>query len=555
MILQRLFLFVIGSFFFTSAAFAFSFKHDDITGFVDTTLSTGITLRVEDRNPSLIGIANGGQAFSINGDDGNLNYSRGSVVNNVSKATHDLGLSYQNVTAFMRASYFYDALNDNKKELTPEERRGAGRDFSLLDAYVKSTWEPAQKPVDIRVGRQVLNWGESTFIGNGVNVINTYDLTKLRGAGAEVREALLPTSMISGSIEIVPDLTLESFYLFEFDRVKGDVSGTFFSTDDITGEHPSSVLTSGFGLFAGGTPGRVIPRLADRYAKDSGQFGLALHYLSRQLSSTEFSLYFMNYHSRFPILSAVATSSPATPNYFAEYPEDIQLYGGGFNTELGNTGISFQGEYTFRPKQPLQIDALEILAASQFSSLSQLQPARAAGDVIHGSKRFPTSQLQGTLGKSFGAANPFWADEWLVLSEAALVQVHHFPEESSLRFEAPGTNLPAITGFGAPQLQTNNAWAEEFSWGYVIASQLTYNRVFNDVNLAPRIAFSHNVNGTSPGPGGNFVEGRMTLTTGVTASYLDRWAAEISYTSYWGASDRNTSSDRDFLSLSMKVYF
>ena len=41
-----------------------------------------------------------------------------------------------------------------------------------------------------------------------------------------------------------------------------------------------------------------------------------------------------------------------TGNYFIEYPEDIQLYGVSFNTQLGTSGWALQGEYSLRQDVP-----------------------------------------------------------------------------------------------------------------------------------------------------------------------------------------------------------
>lgn len=84
-------------------------------------------------------------------------------------------------------------------------------------------------------------------------------------------------------------------------------------------------------------------------ARDGGQWGGALRYLSEELD-TEFGAYFMNYHSRaqssvllLRLLQYTASSAfgPLAPlyiagnsQYFIEYPEDIQLYGLSFSTTL-----------------------------------------------------------------------------------------------------------------------------------------------------------------------------------------------------------------------------
>ncbi len=66
--------------------------------------------------------------------------------------------------------------------------------------------------VDMRLGKHVLNWGESTFIPNGINAINPFDVSQLRLPGSELREALLPVSMVSMSVAPTYALSLEAFY-------------------------------------------------------------------------------------------------------------------------------------------------------------------------------------------------------------------------------------------------------------------------------------------------------------------------------------------------------
>ena len=79
---------------FTSAQPA-EFEKGDFSLDFDTTLSYGLTWRLDDREPELIGSVNGGSAFSVNGDDGNLNYDTG-VVSNRLRITTESELSYRN---------------------------------------------------------------------------------------------------------------------------------------------------------------------------------------------------------------------------------------------------------------------------------------------------------------------------------------------------------------------------------------------------------------------------------------------------------------------------
>jgi hypothetical protein len=63
------------------------------------------------------------------------------------------------------------------------------------------------------------------------------------------------------------------------------------------------------------------------------------------------------------------------------------------------------------------------------------------------------------------------------------------------------------------------------------------------------------VNGTSPGPGGNFVEGRKGLTLGIGANLRATYELDVAWTQFSGAGRWNDLNDRDFATASVKVSF
>ena len=93
------------------------------------------------------------------------------------------------------------------------------------------------------------------------------------------------------------------------------------------------------------------------------------------------------------------------------------------------------------------------------------------------------------------------------------------------------------------------------AWGYVVAGRLEYNNAIGAVNLVPRFSFAQDVDGISPGPGGNFIEGRKGLTVGLGFNYLFNWELDLSYTSFFGADRYNLLNDRDFLAANVKFTF
>ncbi len=582
---------------------------------LDTTVSYGIGLRAANRDNDLVAkahfdplisqrslqeqIAATGR-FSANSDDGNLNFDQWDPIFNQARITSELSINYDRYGAFIRGNYFYDFTLNDMDELSRGARDLAGERARLLDAYVYGDFDVGDRLLSLRLGRQVVSWGESTFLAGGINTINPVDVTALRTAGAELRDAFLPQNMLWGSMDLTPNLGIEGLVLFEWDEVEAEPSGTYFATNDFAtaggryamlnfGLVPQPVrnpdlydmvCTNGnFGasdqnlppeLVAAGC-GASFPRAADNKPSDSGQWGLALRYFAPQLNSTEFGLYYLRYHSRLPLLSgrAVTSSEPSSGAVIVEYPEDINLWGASFNTTIG--GWSLGGEISYRDNVPIQIDDVELLYAG-LSPLNVLLPDPydrfisqlgdyGPGEYIRGYERREVSQAQFTLTKLFGPGNLLRANQVAVVAEFGATHVWDLPPASELRFEGPGTDT-----FGGPSQQTGgnsrspitttSGYVTDFSWGYRLLVAPTYNNIFGTPwNLTPRLAFNHDVNGVSPGPGGNFIEDRKQVTVGLGFSYLSTWNADLSYTNFFGGGLNNLLSDRDFIAASVSYSF
>jgi len=295
------------------AAFAFEFKSGEVTGSFDTTVSVGALWRMDKREPGLLSIANGGTSRDPNAEDGNLKYDRGDLVSTVFKATHDLELKYQNFGAFVRASYFYDTTISDKDSLNSKARDILGNDAEILDAYLRGTFDIGGRNLNLRLGKQVVSWGESTFIQNGINVLNPVNVSRLRAPGSELKEGFIPTMMAYASQEITNNLSVELALLTEWKKTKIDPVGSFFSTNDFVGEG-GNIAYTGFGrrndlngaagIFPlNATAQLIAPRGADREPGDSGQYGIALRYFLPELNNTELGFYHANYHSRTPFVS------------------------------------------------------------------------------------------------------------------------------------------------------------------------------------------------------------------------------------------------------------
>ena len=168
-----------------SAANALEYNFGDVNVQLANTIGYGIGWRVDDRDSGQIMGGNGpaagltGDAGSYNYDDGTLNYSSGDVYTNVFKWSGDMEISYRNYGGFFRARAYYDhAIMDQETDFKPlndATKDAAGAGAELLDAFVWADYDIQNIPVSLRLGRQVLSWGESTFIQGGVNSVNPVD--------------------------------------------------------------------------------------------------------------------------------------------------------------------------------------------------------------------------------------------------------------------------------------------------------------------------------------------------------------------------------------------
>ena len=439
--------------------------------------------------------------FSPNFDDGNWNYDRGDVFSAVAKVTQDINVTWGDYGFFMKSLFFYDEVNNNFEEYHPNiitaenvgevgttgllslppgapqygpgraerfKREGGellsqvGANYQLLDAYFYGKIALTDdKDLTIKLGRQIVNWGESTLLViNSVNQAQPVSASNFGRIGFQVEEVFTPVAAAYASFEPFDNATIEGYYQLEWQPVEAPAPGSFFYLSDVIGtdnavnvayvhfggsaEDPEGLGTPQYNPLSGVTPTSLtIERLNDNDARDSGQFGLAFRYYAEELNNgTEFAFYFMNYHSKLPYVSTFATqascarregnalgidaydsvsflaacpdlpivalspyeaSSDAVPldtvKLLTEYPEDIKMFGVSFNTtsSFGGVDLALQGEVAYRPDQPLQVDVEDLVFAAFGPTLSRCHDRNLVRGLIPGDALTDAGALLGGL--------------------------------------------------------------------------------------------------------------------------------------------------------------
>ncbi len=282
----------------SSYSVTFELANGEINGRIDTSLSAGLSVSTANPDIDLIPTAYGGRAGGINGNDARQNFEKGDVISNVYRGTTEISLNYQNYGAFVRGKYWYDHWLETKNGRFKDfddsgfDNLAKFKGVELMDAYVWGEFNVADRPLDIRIGKQVVNWGESTFIQGGINVINPIDVNAINKPGIEIKEALIPVNMINASLGITDNLTVEAFYQLEWQKTVLPGCGTFFAGNDVMqpGCGPAYAVSGlteeqqeNMSLVNPMLPSfsnMVIEREEDDKPSDSGQWGVSFRYFA-----------------------------------------------------------------------------------------------------------------------------------------------------------------------------------------------------------------------------------------------------------------------------------
>jgi len=589
---------------FSSPAHAIQFEWGDWSGSWDNTISYGISWRGESPDPALIGIGNGGTASAILTDDGNLNFDKNDIFSNIVKGTSEIMIDNGQFGAFGRVKYWYDFELENGgrphghspnnyvpgDELIDDDFAGFAQfsGLALLDLFAYGSFDLADNPLDVRLGNQVVNWGEATFI-QGVNILNPIDVSAFRRPGAEIKEGLLPLPLFYGNLGLGGGWSVEAFYQFKWKRTVIDGCGTYFSTVDFAATGCNELAAPDVGV-----PDFVLQNI-NNVRKDpfvdkpgnGGQFGLAVRNYVEKID-TEFGLYYQRLHSRLPVinlrytLEAAAAGSilgfnPVPVYYQIAYPDDIDVWGLSFATNVGTVAVS--GEISYKKDMPVGVNGTtELLGGLRVLATQGALCGTPTGDAVYGQfggracgawgefattgdgiargwDRFDVTQAQTT-------ALYFWdqglgAQRVTLIGEVAWIGINDLPSIAEMPygrnpvFGSPANFFDPATG--APiATQPDDGFVTSNSWGYRFRAVANYPNVFAGVELQPGIAWSHDVNGTSPTP--TFLDGRKALGVSLGANYLTKYRAKIAYTWFMGG-DANPATDRDFFSITLSMDF
>lgn len=555
-------------------------------GSFNSTIMMGAGRRLQNSDCSLVGDpnANGGGCSSVNteqwsaGDDGNLNYKKNDFFTLYLKGTHELLLKNdEGLKFFARGTWKKDwgADNTQRTDLSSDARKQIVNNAEILDFWVSKNFTVGDQDARVRLGNQVISWGEALFYTGGISN-NVLDFQKILVPGTQLKEAFLPVPAISVSGSLSSTVNAEAYYQFRWRPTRVPPVGSYFSAGDYfdRGRMPLSYAGTNFnvtGLDPYTLTGRrslseteamdamtanfdfAVPILADREAKNSGQYGLSVKWAPE---STELNLgaYMVNYHDQLPVLDLVGGAA-----YQFVYQNNRKMYGVTANFPVGNWAVGT--ELSYRPKDAVTLGGC-FTPGGQFDAMTNPTPVASFNCPLYADfKKYQwsaTALLQ--LQKS---EHPFvlgllGADSAFLTAEAAVTHysglgksVRRIVEGVEVEQPLQAAYLIALDRSGGYPIGASLGTAT--SWGYVIDFNWTYDgRPLPGWSLTPGITFSHGVKGDTPNFSAQFLEGNKSVNAYLLLNQNPaKWQLGLNVTKYFGGKNsgvkRQYFSDRDFV--------
>ncbi|MEP6720147.1 MAG: DUF1302 domain-containing protein [Variovorax sp.] len=527
------------------AAQAVTFETESLRGSFDSTITMGTGIRTKDPSCGLVTAGASGAGAPAGclaptaalGDQGNLNYAKGDAFTTYVKGSHELLLKMPNDITFLgRVNWIRDVTATHTTGiisatspptltggLAGDARQDLRYKARVLDFWVSKSFDIGDHQARLRVGNQVISWGESLFLPGGINSTNALDIMRLSQPGTQLKEAVLPAPIASFATGLGNGFNLETYVQARWNGNYMPPSGSYWS------------VANGMGK------GHDAYGLIETKPKNGDQWGTALRW---QPESTQLNLgaYVMNYQDKALNFSTNAGGSGKSG---WAYAENRRLYGLSANFPVGDWAVGT--ELSYRPR-----DAVAINPAVSGCSVNN-------GNCWVDEKKYQwhlTGLLSLTPSNAGGVLKLLGADTATFMAEAVVVR---YP------------NLKKYYG-GDPIAAGAWGWGQEFDPSASPApvgskTALGFNMDFSWVydgslipgwQVIPEIYYFQAVKGRTPNGAGQLMEGAKSVNLIVTlVQNPAKWQASINYAAFFGGKRvfDQPYRDRNFVGLTVSRNF
>lgn len=547
-----------------AGAFQIPTGNEDLVLRWDNTLRYTYGQRVKGQNSAIIN--------QPNGDDGDRNFDVGGVTNRLDILSETDLVYRKDYGIRMSGALWYDHRYadslDNTSAATSNhlvngqptvgfskyaDRWYAGPSGELLDAFAFGKFTIGDVPINLKVGRHTVYWGEAMFGNGGTHGISygqsALDLTKaLAQPSVELKELFRPRNQVSMLVQPTRELSIAANYYLQWESNRFPEPGTYLGFSDVVGNGSESIV-------AGPPFHSRVENGGDIEPHQAKDWGVATRWSPQGLGGT-IGLYYRRFSDvngqlhltmgAVPVPGAPAGTVAVMPvRYDWAYASGIDLYGISFADQIA--GVSIGSELSYRRNMPLWSD-----------------PAIVAGFMAPG---VTATSLPGA-GDTLGARGNTWH---------ALVNFLYLFAGTPLYDKATG-----IAEFTWNRLDRVTSHPELFKWGGgftdvdqakkdFIGGQInfepTWFQVMPGVDLSMPLSGYMGLVGNSCVTGGG-TKNSGTYSVGFTADVFQKYKASLTYIGFFGPLETDAAGalqggngpfgvlkDRDMITLTLKASF
>lgn len=508
-----------------ASAFELSLEDPDWSARWDNTLRYNLGVRAERQDTSVLNNASY--------DDSDSKFARGDVVTNRIDLLSEFDVKYKKRFGgrISAAAWYDDAYRNTDVKTNPvftipglgnlssaypgeqyssyTKRWNRGPSGELLDAFVFGNFDVGSTPVDMRLGRHNVYWGESFFsFVHGVSYSQgPVDMRKLSTTpGVEVKELYLPQTQLSGEVQLADNLSLGAQYMLEWDPSRLPDGGTYLSAVDFSSLgggtyviNPASAaaIAAAIGLPPGSIAAVPFLGVQDR-PKNRGDWGIKATWRPEALNGA-LGFYYREYTDRFPqyVLGGLQQSGFPT-DLRLSYLRDSKLLGVSLGKEIA--GVSVGAELVYRKNTGL----------------------------VNGSATFVGQEPRGNTWHAL--VNALSLQPGNALYDGAVF----IAELSYSRLGEVTSNEANYAGVGHGGCPSGDKWdgcATRDAWGIALRFEPVWYQVTSGVDLKAPMFVQAGLKGNSPVPfGGN--QGAGSYSLGLTAEIRSQYSVTLQYNDF-----------------------
>jgi hypothetical protein len=336
----------------------------DLSVRFDTTVRLNYAQRVEGRDPKI--------GNDVIADEGTYSFNKGDAVAERIDLLSEFDVVYmKRYGARVSGTAWRDFAYDKTSQSNPNapfsaipsyvnhtysdyiQRFYRGGSGEILDAFVFGGIDVGDVPVEAKLGRHTVYWGESLLLGGNLHSVayaqNPLDLQKgFATPGVEAKELFRPLKQLSMQAQLSSTLSVAGQYMLEWESFRYPEGGTYLGPVDFAFNGPDrQYISAGLGFATHGPSAEP---------KQRGEWGLSARWSPDWLDGT-LGFYVRDFADKMP-QSFITKAAPGASQYNLIYADGIKLYG--ISLAKSIAGISVGAEFSIRHNTPLSSQVLGI---------------------------------------------------------------------------------------------------------------------------------------------------------------------------------------------------